>query len=177
MGTFDKLFNNETNLSRNAILQMGMIAISALQADNFKIAAESFEKYFSSKGQGKFPDIDEDDALMLYNYSIAKFNIGDIRGAIIEATKAIQRKHFYQVFEQRANYYLEIKDFDSAIKDFSYCIQLHPEEKARYLCERGIAFINSGNHENSIQDIVASFKLGNKAAERILRENTNYFDK
>ena len=176
MGVFDKLFSNNTTLPSDAIRQIGMTAITALQAQNYKHAVDSFGKYFTSKGQGKFTEIDEDDAFMLYNFSIAKFNIGDISGAIVEATKAIQRKQFYQVFKERAKYYNEIDNFENAIKDFSVCIQLHPEDKSYYLCERGIAYINSGNTEKAIQDMVSSYKLGNENAERILRENTNYFN-
>jgi tetratricopeptide (TPR) repeat protein len=176
MGLFDKLFNTDTTLSRDAIMQIGITAIKALQAQNFKLAADSFEKYFTSKGEGKYPEIDEDDASMLYNYSIAKFNTGDIKGAIVEATKSIQRKQLHQVFKERAKYYNEINDFENAIKDFTFCIQLHPEDKSYYLCERGIAYHNFGNTESAIQDFVASYKLGDKTAENILRENTNYFN-
>lgn len=171
------LFDQEKQFSRETIRQFGVAAVQSLLNQNFIETVENFEKYFTSKGYGIFPDLDGDDGEMHYNYSIAKFNIGDIRGAIIEATKAIQRKRFYQAYKERAKYYNEIRDFDNAINDFSACIQLHPDDKAHYLCERGIAYFNLGNFESFIKDMVSSYELGDKNAEKILREKTNYFNR
>lgn len=65
--------------------------ITAYQNRDFKKASIAFEEYFKMKGTGRFPDLDEDDPLMLMNLGNSKQYSLDYHGAIRIYDKALEK--------------------------------------------------------------------------------------
>lgn len=81
MSLFENLF--KSSYSKEDIQRKGMEGIINYQKRNFQEASKSFEQYFKMKINGKFPDLDKDDTIMLLNYGNAKQYSDDYRGAIL----------------------------------------------------------------------------------------------
>ena len=71
-----------TSSSKEEIRKKGVEGIISYKNRDFKRAVIAFEEYFRKKGFGKFPDLDQDDALILINLGNAKRYSSDYNGAI-----------------------------------------------------------------------------------------------
>ncbi len=80
MGLFNNIFGNSS--SKEEIQKKGMEGIIHYKNRDFKKTAIAFEEYFQLKGTGKFPDLDQDDAVMLVNLGNFKQYSSDYHGAI-----------------------------------------------------------------------------------------------
>jgi protein O-mannosyl-transferase len=70
-------------------------------------------------------------------------------------------KHFpksFFAFHSRGNIYLDQKDYDSAISDFSQAIRLRPDYASAY-SNRGLAYYNLGNKTLALEDFNKSLGL------------------
>jgi tetratricopeptide (TPR) repeat protein len=151
-------------------------AIQALQEKQYQKSLELFNEYITSIEKSG-ATLDADDAIFYYNRSIAKTQLNDMSGAIDDLSESISiNPSFYQGIAERGRLLLAEDRFKEAEKDFSHCLAMNPENSAHYFCQRGYANFNSGNGEQAISDFINAYQKGNKEAEQILRERTNYFN-
>lgn len=80
MSLLKNFFGNSS--SKEEIQKQGMEGFIHYKNRDFKKAVIAFEEYFNLKGNGKFPDLDKDDAIMLVNLGNAKQYSLDFQGAI-----------------------------------------------------------------------------------------------
>lgn len=64
--------------------------------------------------------------------------------------------------------YLNLKDYQKAIRDFSKSMELNPKDATAYY-NRGIAYGGLGNHQQAIEDIKIAARLGFKEAQDLLK--------
>lgn len=69
----------------------------------------------------------------------------------------------------------QLNNIDGAIEDLKKCISICDMHQAYFELFRLLHF--KGENKNSLNYLVKAYELGNKEAEQILRENTNYFNR
>lgn len=157
--------------------QLGIQAITHLQNGEYQEALKFLDIYIEKLNDSK-KELNTDDAMMYYNRSIAKTQLSNNDGAIKDLSTAISiDPTFHQFRAERGRILLAEKRYGEAIQDYTMCLEINPAEAANYLCQRGYANFNSGNQDQGLKDFVNAFEMGSKEAEKILRENTNYFDR
>ena len=101
---------------------------------------------------------------------VQKGNTGDLKGAVVDYTKAIELKPEYiKAYYYRASIKYQQKEFKGAIEDFSIVIELNPDFKIAYL-NRGMAKYYSNDKVGACVDWQLAADLGyTKAAEKVKR--------
>lgn len=69
----------------------------------------------------------------------------------------------------------QLNDIDGAIEDLKKCVAICDFEPAYFELFR--LSHAKGENEKSIKYLIKAYELGNKEAETILRQNTNYFNR
>jgi tetratricopeptide (TPR) repeat protein len=122
-----------------------LIAVSLLQNGDYQKSVETFNILISQhiKNRVNINDSDfaEQDAMIYYNRSLAKYYLHDMQGAI---------------------------------NDLKISISIHELNQAYY--QFFVIYENQNKPQVGMDYLVRSYKLGNKEAEKLLRENTNYFN-
>ena len=68
----------------------------------------------------------------------------------------------------------QLDDIDGAIDDLKASVKIHELEQAHYELFRLYQF--KGEPQKGLTYLIRAYELGNENAEKILRENTNYFN-
>jgi tetratricopeptide (TPR) repeat protein len=141
MGLFDR--KKEEKLTGEPALFL--MAASLLQNGEHQKSLEVFNKliseYVSNRVNFNDTEIAEQDAMIYYNRSLAKYYLNDMQGAIDDLKISVSISELNQAYYQLF-----------------------------------VIYHNQDKPQEGIDYLVKSYKLGNKEAENILRQNTNYFN-
>lgn len=156
---------------------IGLRAINNVQKGNYREALKQFNTFIENLEHAN-KELDADDAIMYYNRAIAKTQLSDLDGAVQDLNTAISiNPSFYHAFAERGKIYMAKEKYSKAINDYTKSLEINPSNASHYLCQRGYANINAGNKQQAIHDFVNAYKNGSKEAEKVLKENTNYFSR
>src|ERR1039457_7344516 len=91
---FDKIFKKEDEQSKTPL---AIKALAALQQENYPVALKLLNEYIKMI-EGFSNPLTEDDAVFYYNRALAKENLGDIDGAILDLEKCNSIANLHQSF-------------------------------------------------------------------------------
>lgn len=93
-----------------------------------------------------------------YNRGVKLHQAGDLPGAIVAYTRAIELDpEFADAYNNRGAAYLSLKDIAAAVRDFTRSIELAPSANAHN--NRGSIYFSQQKYEEAIADFSASLKL------------------
>jgi len=72
-------------------------------------------------------ELNPTDTITLRNRADVKFDLGDLKGAIVDYTSVIDKTNDGRCFYNRGNCYLSQHEFEVARKDFLKCAELYPK--------------------------------------------------
>ena len=163
-------------------------ASSKFKLKNYKGAIEDFSKVI---------ELDADDHTSLTLRGDAKLKIKDYKGAILDLNKGIElidskyknKKYVYEsniydalnkpeyelAYFNKGESKFKLKDFQSAIEDFSKVIELNPKNANVYI-SRGEAKLSSKkNISSAIKDFAIGAELDPKYADEFLSKSQLFF--
>lgn len=92
-------------------------------------------------------------ALAHFNRGIARAQTGEYKGAVSDFTAAIEaRPEFSQAFNNRANSWSALRNFDEAIRDYSRALALDPTHLGARV-NRGLTYAQAGNAGLAVEDL------------------------
>jgi tetratricopeptide (TPR) repeat protein len=107
-----------------------------------------------------------DNSLAFINRGVARHQMGDHAGAILDFSKAIELDPSSALaFNNRGLSRVKLEDFEGATSDFSKAIERDPSVAAIYF-NRGIAHIHRKNFLGAIEDFTMAAKLDESYSAR-----------
>jgi tetratricopeptide (TPR) repeat protein len=117
--------------------------------DDFVAAREDYKVFVSH---------DDASAEIWYNLGLAQRNTGDLKGALISYTEALELDpSYYPAYINRGNVYLALNEFKNAMADFNSALEFGDIPLAYK--GRGIAHYGLKEYDQSIDDYEKALKL------------------
>jgi tetratricopeptide (TPR) repeat protein/S1-C subfamily serine protease len=109
--------------------------------------------------------INNEEAYLYNNRGIAKSDLGDKKGAILDFDRAIElNPKNFEAYNNRGNAKFDLGDEKGAIFDYNQAIEINPKNANTYY-GRGIAKSAYGNKEGAISDYNRAIEINPKFAE------------
>lgn len=105
----------------------------------------------------------------MYEKGVALRQAGQVEAAIAALTAAIENNPTPLAYFQRGKAYMEQKEYERAIYDFSEALKEEPDMRG-VLFQRGKAYRKTGEKRKGHRDIEKSAKLGSPSAQKWLQE-------
>jgi lipoprotein NlpI len=119
----------------------------------------------------------EVDAQKHHDNGIKLYRLGNVNGAIVEFTKAIEiNPRFDRAYTNRGIMWQETGEYDKAITDYDKAIEINPKQFAAYN-SRGNAWRFKGNFERAIADFNTAIGLNPKHAVPFNNRGSAYMNK
>ncbi|MBC7890891.1 MAG: tetratricopeptide repeat protein [Sphingobacteriaceae bacterium] len=106
------------------------------------------------------------DAKALLDEGLKRAQVGDLQGAIKLFDQSVVLKDDYPVRQSRGTAKSLLKDYESAVEDFTKAIQFNPKAKKAYL-NRGIARKKLADYKTAQADFDAALKLDPRYADAL----------
>ncbi len=162
-----------TKISKRVLFFAGLILIISFSAcrnrDNKMIAKGNIE--FGKKNfeeaivyYKKALDINPNSWEAYYDIALCKGKLGNDTGAINAYTSAakINPNDNVNIYINRGNHYITIKDYQGAIADFKKAIELNPSNEELYI-SMGASYRSFGNAEEAIKSFSQAIKVNPKS--------------
>ena len=105
---------------------------------------------------------------------IAKYNLGDLLGAELDFSTAIDHNPVFTLaFQYRAIAHLQFGNYDDALKDFQEAIDLRPDVASPYY-SRGITYTLTKQYERAIADFDKFIKQESRVASAYVHRGDAY---
>lgn len=115
-------------------------------------------------------------SLYFKNMGIFKANTGDTKAAIDNFSKAIALDSLYaDAYNNRANVYITLKQFDEALNDFNKAIHINPNDPFYYY-NRALAKIKMGKPRTAIEDYDKVVELAPNDPESFMKRGNLKLD-
>lgn len=115
-------------------------------------------------------DIETDAPDIYFSRGSLYLNMGEFDNAVKDFSRAIDLKPgFLEAYGNRGTSYMNLNNHSQAIEDFSMVINLAPQSDMAYM-SRGIVYMDMGNPDLAEKDFVKASGLGNKEADKYLKE-------
>ena len=119
----------------------------------------------------------EVDAQKYHDDGIKLYRLGNVKGAIVELTKAIElNPRFDRAYTNRGIMWQAMGEYDKAITDYDKAIEINPKQFAAYN-SRGTAWRFKGNFERAIADFNTAIGLNPKNAIPFNNRGSAYMNK
>ncbi len=117
--------------------------------------------------------MDPDNAAAYYNRGLLRIQLKKYNMAVSDFDKAISlNPGLKDAYCNRGNAYFALEKFSSAIEDYAKAIEMDPEDGDIFY-NRGMAYSALGQKNRAAADFKRAFQLGQKKAEKYLKQPTD----